>query len=192
MRNVIVSNMVSLDGFMAGENGEIDWFAKIADKEFENYGVELIRTVDTMMFGRVTYQLMESYWPSATTATDDQRIIDAMNSCAKVVFSKTLEKVDWRNSRLVKGDVAEEVSKLKTFPGKDMVIYGSGSIVSALAERGLIDDYRLFVVPVVLGRGKPLFRSLDSRIRLNLVETRTFPTGVILLRYGPDKKGKVE
>jgi len=192
MRRVIVSNLVSLDGFMAGQNGEIDWFVKIADGEFENYGLELMRTVDTMMFGRVTYQLMESYWPSATTATDDQRIIDAMNNYAKVVFSKTLEKVDWTNSRLIRGDLAEEVSKLKALPGKDMVIYGSSSIVSALAEKGLIDDYRLFVVPIVLGRGKPLFNSIDSRIRLNLVETKTFRTGMVLLRYGLDKVSRRE
>lgn len=187
MRKVIVSNIASLDGFMAGPNGEIDWFASIADREFENYAVDLIRTVDTMLFGRVTYQLMESYWPKATTATDDQRIIDAMNNCAKVVFSRTLDRADWKNSRLIKGDAAEEVPKLKALPGKDMVIYGSGGIVSALAEKGLIDDYRLFVVPVVLGRGKPLFNTTDGRIRLNLVETRRFPAGMVLLRYEPDK-----
>ena len=187
-RQVIVSNLVSLDGFMAGPDGEIDWFANLPDKEFDEYGVELIGTVDTMLFGRVTYELMAGYWPVAKPESDDPRIIRAMNESAKVVFSRTLDRVDWKNSRLVKGDAAEEVRKLKRQPGRSMVIYGSGALVSALAPEGLIDDYRIFVAPVVLGKGKSLFTGLDARLGLRLVETRAFRTGLVLLRYRPDQE----
>ena len=186
MRRVILSNLVSLDGFMAGPNGEIDWFTGIADNEFESYAVELIGSIDTMLFGRVTYELMASYWPTAKPETDDPRIIDAMNDTRKVVFSKTLDKVTWKNSRLGRGDAAEETAKLKQQPGGDMVIYGSGEIVSVLAKRGLIDDYRIFVAPIVLGKGKPLFNGIDARLGLKLIETKPFRTGMVVLRYEPD------
>lgn len=186
MRKVIVANVISLDGFIAGPNGEIDWFANVPDKDFEAYAVNLLGSVDTILFGRVTYELMASYWPTAAPATDDQRIIDAMNNHPKIVFSKTLNKVDWKNTRLVKGDLAEEVLKLKRQPGKDMVIYGSGTIVSALAQKGLIDDFRIFVVPIALGKGKSMFEG-STRIPLQLVETKSFGTGLMMLRYLPLK-----
>ena len=111
MRRVIVANLVSLDGFIAGPNGEIDWFN--VDKEFERYAVDFISTIDTMVYGRITYQLMASYWPTASATTDDQRIIDAMNNFPKVVFSKTLNTIEWKNARLVKEDIGGEISKLK-------------------------------------------------------------------------------
>jgi len=106
-----------------------------------------------------------------------------MNSCPKVVFSRTLQSVDWSNTRLVNGDVAEEVEKLKAQPGKNMVIYGSGAIVSTLAAAGLIDEYRIFVAPILLGSGLPLFRDIQRRISLELLETRSFGSGLVLLRY---------
>lgn len=188
MRKVIVSNLVSLDGYYAGPNGEIDWFTGIVDKEFETYAIDLIKSVDMMLFGRVTYELMANYWPTAKPDTDDQRIIDAMNNYPKIVFSKTLKRVDWKNTRLVKEDAAEEVSKLKRQPGKDMVIYGSGTIVSALAQKGLIDDYRIFIAPIVLGNGKSLFDGVDSRIHLKLLDSKTFAAGLTVLHYQPDHK----
>jgi len=183
MRNVLVSNLASLDGFMAGPGGDIEWFTGIADEQFAAYGVDTIRTIDTMLFGRVTYELMAGYWPTASPEADDPRIIEAMNSCPKVVFSRTLQSVDWSNTRLVNGDVAEEVEKLKAQPGKNMVIYGSGAIVSTLAAAGLIDEYRIFVAPILLGRGLPLFREIERRISLELLETRRFGSGLVLLRY---------
>ncbi|OHD74870.1 MAG: hypothetical protein A2V99_08765 [Spirochaetes bacterium RBG_16_67_19] len=185
MRKLIVSNLLSLDGFMAGPGGEIDWFTGLADKEFEQYGIQLMESIDTILFGRVTYQLMAGYWPTASAAEDDPRVIAAMNDLPKVVFSRTLGKVEWKNSRLVNGDAAAEVAKLKAHPGKDLVIYGSGGLVSGLAQQGLIDDYRIFVAPLALGSGLPMFRGLSRRIGLRLVETKSFRTGVVLLRYEP-------
>lgn len=189
MRKVLVSNLISLDGFIAGPKGEIDWFVNIADKEFENYAVGLIDAVDTMLFGRVTYELMAGYWPTATTATDDQRIIDAMNSSQKIVFSKTLSKVTWKNARLATKDIAEEVSDLKKSPGRDIVIYGSGSIVSALTRSGLIDEYRILVCPFILGSGIPHFDGVRERVSLKLVDSRKFSSGVVALDYLPVRGG---
>jgi dihydrofolate reductase len=185
MRKLIVSNLVSLDGFMAGPAGEIDWFAGLADKEFEEYAVRLLESSDTLLFGRVTYQLMAGYWPTASAAQDDPRIIAAMNDLRKIVFSRTLDKVEWKNSRLVEGDAAGEVARLKAQPGKHLVIYGSGGLVSELSPQGLIDDYRIFVAPLALGSGLPLFRGLSRRLGLRLVETKSFRAGMVLLRYEP-------
>ncbi len=183
MRRLIVSNLISLDGFMAGPQGEIDWFTGLADKELEKYSIELLGSVDTILFGRVTYQLMAGYWPKASASEDDPRIIEAMNDLPKVVFSKTLRSVSWKNARLVGTNAAEEVSRLKSQAGRNLVIYGSGGLVSALSQRGLIDDYRIFVAPLVLGGGMPLFRGLESRIALRLAEVKSLRSGTVLLRY---------
>jgi len=188
MRKIIVSNYASLDGFFAGPNGEYDWF--VWDEETANYAKDLLSSIDTILFGRVTYELMAGYWPTASPPAEDPIIIDAMNNLPKIVFSKTLVKVAWKNSRLVKGNMADEVAKLKQQPGKDMVIYGSGTIVSALSQLGLIDEYQIFVNPVVLGSGKPLFQGIRDRMNLELLKTKTFRNGVVLLCYQPAGKEK--
>ena len=186
MRKIIVSNYVTLDGFFAGPNGEFDWF--VWDDETAQYSKELLTSMDTILFGRVTYELMAGYWPTASPPAEDQVIIDAMNNLPKIVFSKTLDKVSWKNSKLIRGEIAEEISKLKQQSGKDMVIYGSGSIVSTLTNLGLIDEYRIFINPVVLGSGKPLFKGIKDRLNLKLFKTKTFHSGVVLLHYQHDKK----
>lgn len=179
MRKIIVSNFVTLDGFFAGPNGELDWF--VWDDQMAQYSKDLLGSIDTMLFGRVTYDLMRGYWPTATT--EDPIITDAMNNSPKIVFSKTIAEADWKNTRLFKEINKDQILKMKQQPGKDMVIYGSGSIVSAFARLGLIDDYRIFVNPVILGSGKPMFRDITNRINLKLLETRMFDSGVALLRY---------
>ena len=138
-----------------------------------------------MLFGRVTYELMAGYWPTATPPADDQRIIDAMNNTAKVVFSRTLRGVEWKNATLAKADPADEVARIKARPGRNIVIYGSGSIVAALAGRGLIDEYRIFVCPIILGSGKALFAGLAKGIKLRLAASRAFGSGVMALQYLP-------
>ncbi len=172
---------MSLDGFFAGHNGEIDWV--VWDDETADYSKALLKSVGMIVFGRVTYELMAQYWPTARPPAEDPVIIDAMNSLPKIVFSKTLDKVEWNNSRLVRGDLLEEITKLKQQSGKDMVIYGSGTIVSALTQSGLIDEYLLFVNPIVLGSGKPLFAGLKERVPLKLLTNKSFKCGVVLLHY---------
>jgi dihydrofolate reductase len=185
MRKVIVSEMVTLDGFFAGPNGEIDWH--IVDEEFNQYAIDLLNTVDTILFGRVTYQLFESYWPGAaknpSTSKSDLEIAHKINNMNKIVFSKTMDKVDWKNTRLVKEVIPEEIAKMKQQSGKNMVIYGSGSIVSTFAQLGLIDEYRLIVNPVVFGNGKTLFKGINDKLNLKFLRTKAFRSGNVLLYY---------
>jgi|HubBroStandDraft_1064217.scaffolds.fasta_scaffold00096_46 dihydrofolate reductase len=178
MRKVIVSNVASLEGFFEGpDKGKLDWV--IVDAEFLEYAGNLLRKVDTLLFGRATYQHMAAYWPSAPP----DEVADKMNNLPKVVFSKTLKKVDWNNSRLVMGDIQEEVLKLKAQPGKDMVIFGSATLASFLLQLGLIDEYRVILQPVLLGKGSPLFQGITDRIQLKLISAKTFGSGVVLLSY---------
>ena len=181
--------MVTLDGFFEGPNKELDWH--VVDEEFNQYAIDLLSNVDSLLFGRVTYQLMVDYWPAAatnpSTPKSDLEIADKMNNLPKIVFSKTLQEVKWNNSRLVKENIAEEISKMKQQPGKDMVIFGSGSIVSTFMQHGLIDEYRIIVNPVVLGNGKPLFKGINDKQNLKLLNTRVLDSGIVILYYEPVK-----
>jgi dihydrofolate reductase len=185
MRKIILFNLITLDGFFAGPNGEIDWHN--VDEEFNDFAIEQLSSADGLIFGRVTYQLMASYWPTPTAITDDPIVAAKMNSIPKIVFSKTLEKADWSNTRLVKGNVVEEITRLKQQPGRDMYVFGSANLAAAFTNNGLIDEYRLIVNPVVLGRGIPLFKDIKDRLDLKLINTRTFRSGNILLYYEPVK-----
>lgn len=187
MRKIIVSEMISVDGFFADEKGGIDWH--VVEDEFNNYAISLLKEIDTLLFGRVTYELFESYWPAAekdpNTSSDDLSIAHSINVAKKIVYSKTLSSVGWNNVELKKDISIEEVKKLKHQAGKDIVVYGSGTIVTQLADAGLIDEYRFFVAPVALGKGKTLFKDLKDWLKLTLIETQTFKSGVVVLRYSP-------
>jgi dihydrofolate reductase len=183
MRKLFVFNLVTLDGHFEGPNREIDWHN--VDAEFNEYAIDMLNDLDTLIFGRVTYELMASYWPTPDAIKNDPIVAEKMNTLPKIVFSKTLEKVDWKNTRLVKDNIEEEIQKMKKQPGKDMVILGSGSIVSGFAPLGLIDEYRIMVNPVVLGSGNPLFKGIKDRLNLRLIKTRTFRNGNVLLYYQP-------
>lgn len=177
MRKLIVSNVMSLDGFFEGPNKKFDWF--VPDEEFLDYAKDLLRSVDTILFGRTTYEHMAAYWPSAPR----DEIANAMNNLPKVVVSRTLKNVEWNNSRLIQGDVAEEISKLKQMPGKDIVIFGSATLASSLLQLGLIDDYRVILSPILLGGGSPMFTNMKHRINLKLAGTTLLKSGVVVLYY---------
>jgi len=183
MRKVIASPFVTLDGFFAGPHGELDW--AVGGEEFDRDLLpELLRRVDAIVLGRVTYQELAAYWPFAST--EDDRNAELMNTIPKIVFSKTLSTVEWgkwQNARLVKDDPAETIANLKQQPGRDMAIFGSGGLVSQLAQRGLVDEYQLRVHPVVLGSGKPFFKDLKEQMKLKLLDSRAFPSGVVVLSY---------
>ncbi len=189
MRKIIVSMRVTLDGFIAGPHGEMDWMEEFFDEALATYESELQKTVDTTLFGRVTYQGFESYWPKvALDPASPKGIVEYahhLNAMRKMVFSKTLSRVEWTNSTLVKEIVPEDITKLKHEPGRDMVIYGSASIVRTLTNLGLIDRYQLLVHPVVLGSGKPLFQDIRQPVKLSLVSSKTHPSGVVVLSYQP-------
>lgn len=179
MRKIIVSNLVSLDGYFEGMNQDLSWF--MVDEEFFDYARKLLHEADTILFGRTTYQQMAAYWPN--TKDNDAVITEKMNSLKKIVFSKTLDKAEWNNSIVIKEKIDEEINKLKQQPGKDMVIFGSGTIVSEFTQWKLIDEYRLIINPVILGNGNPLFRSLNEKLNLKLTDTKKLKSGVVILTY---------
>jgi dihydrofolate reductase len=185
MRKIVVFNSISLDGFFAGEDGNLDW--QIVDEEFNKTAVDIIQAFDTILFGRVTYQLFEGYWPNAANdpkiSREDRIIADKINEMTKIVFSKSLEKVTWNNARLLKGDLEEVVKKLKQESGRDIVIYGSGTIVQQLTNLGLIDEYQLMVNPVILGKGIPHFQDIQDKRNLKLQGSQAFSSGLVKLDY---------
>lgn len=192
MRKVILSTNITVDGFMAGPKGELDWHFENWNEEMATYAYEQLNTMDTILAGRVTYQNMANFWPSAAAnpavTKRDIEFADMMNNYPKIVFSRTLETVAWKNSRLVKDNIAEEISKLKQQPGKDMIMWGGVGIVSTFARLGLIDEYRIWIAPVVLGSGMSLCNGLKKRLTMKLLKTETFSNGVVLLYYEPEKK----
>jgi dihydrofolate reductase len=177
MRKIIVSNLMSLDGFFEGPLHELDWF--VFDQAAFQYSAELLNAVDTILFGRVTYQYMAAYWPSAPS----DAIADKMNSLPKVVFSSTLQNLEWTNSRLATGNAAEEVSRLKQQPGRDMVVLGSAKLASSMLQAGLVDEYRVLLAPVLIGRGTPLFQGITEILNLKLMATKPLTSGVTVLSY---------
>ena len=184
MRKLFSFNMVTLDGFFEGPNQEIDWH-NADNQEFNDFAIEQTSSVDTLLFGRVTYQLMASYWPTETAISADPIIADLMNRLSKIVFSRTLEKVEWNNTRLIRDNAQKEIQNLKMQPGKDMAIFGSANLISTVMD--VIDEHRVMVNPVLLGSGNPLFKNTGERIKLNLVNVRTFNSGNALLTYQPVK-----
>jgi dihydrofolate reductase len=186
MRKMIFFMLTTLDGFYEGPNKEIDWHN--VDEEFNEFAINQLNSVDVLLFGRVTYELMASYWPTPAATTNDPIVADKMNSLPKIVFSKTLASVEWQNTRLVKENIAEELAKLKQQPGKDLIIFGSSDLAVTFIQHGLIDEYRIMVNPVVLGNGKPLFKGIKDKLNLKLLGTKLFGSGNVLLYYQPDKK----
>ncbi|TKD43666.1 MAG: dihydrofolate reductase [Mesorhizobium sp.] len=181
MRKLIIWDMVTVDGFLEGPDRDISWF--VFEEELENYIRETQEKADTLIFGRVTYELMAAYWPS-----EQGWIANFMNKIEKVVFSRTLKSADWNNTKLFNGNVAEEVSKLKTRDGGDIFVFGSADLTATLMEHGLIDEYHLGINPVILGRGTPLFKGGPNRIPLKHLETRTLKSGVVILHYAPESR----
>jgi dihydrofolate reductase len=181
MRKLFVFNLVTLDGYFEGPNRDISWHN--VDAEFNEYAIPMLNTLDLLLFGRVTYEPMAGFWPTPEALRDDPIVAAKMNGLAKVVFSRTMEKAEWNNTRLVKENIEEEIKKIKAQPGKDIALLGSGSIMAQLAQRGLIDEYRIMVNPIVLGKGTPLFMGMTNRLDLKLIDARTFRNGNVLLRY---------
>jgi dihydrofolate reductase len=191
MRKVVLFMHVSLDGFIAGSNGELDW--TVTDEGMNNDLLpDLIRTVDTTLLGRAAYQDLANYWPFAavnpSSSKGEIEFAHWIDQAPKIVFSKTLEKVEWQHSRVVKGNIAEEIATLKQQEGQDLVLFGGVGIAQTFVQCGFIDEYRLVVHPALLGSGKPLFQNIKNRIPLKLVNTKAFRSGAVLLHYQSDKQ----
>ena len=186
MRKLIVFNHVSLDGYFTDAQGDMS-FARnnIPDAEWDAFVVNNASGGGTLVFGRITYELMVSFWPTPFAAETMPDVARQMNALQKIVFSRTLDKVLWNNTQLLKGDPAAEIRRLKQEPGGDMVIFGSGSLVSQFAQAGLIDEYQIVVDPVALGQGRTMFEGLKEKLILKLTWTRAFGNGNVLLCYVP-------
>ncbi len=174
--------MMTLDGFFEGAKWDLSWHK--VDNEFNEFAIAQLNEIDVLLFGRVTYEGMAGYWSSPGALKDDPAVAGLMNSIPKIVFSKTLNKAEWNNTRLVRDHVADEVSKLKQQSGKDLAIFGSANLMSALMQMGLIDEHRVMLNPVILGTGTPLFQTKDT-LNLRLVRTRAFGNGNVLVCYEP-------
>lgn len=181
MKKIISQMMVSLDGFYEGKNHELDWHK--VDVEHNDYAIDIFNQTSTLLFGRKTYQLMEQYWPTEQSKDDSQLVADRMNQLPKVVFSRTLEAVNWNETVLVKDHVTDYLHDLKRTAEKDLMIIGSGELVSFLTDVRLIDEYQVIVSPIILGEGKKFLENISHRVPLNIVSTRTFKTGNVLLCY---------
>ena len=186
MRKLSVFNQVSADGFFVDRHGDMSWAKEGNDEEFNSFTSDNARGGGVLLFGRVTYDLMASFWPTPMAAQSMPVVADRMNDLPKIVFSRTMTKASWNNTTIVKGDLAEEVWRLKAEPGPGMVIMGSGKIISQLAPvPDLIDEYQFVVIPVVLGAGRSLFEGLEQAVKLKLTSSRTFKNGKVFLRYEP-------
>ena len=186
MRKLSVFNFVTLNGYFKGPNEDIGWHRHGAEEN--EYAAGNLKYGSTLIFGRVTYEMMAGYWPTPMAIKNDPIVAEGMNRADKIVFSRTLKKVEWENTRLIKDNIVEEMRKIKPMPGKDMTLLGSGSIVTQFAEQGLIDEYQIMVDPVALGAGTSIFKGIQDKLDLKLISTRTFKSGVVLLCYRPMEK----
>jgi dihydrofolate reductase len=175
MRKVVLAMSMSLDGFVARANGDLDWIFPNMNEEALRWTYDSISTTDTQLLGGVDYQAQSQYWPTA-----DGDLAPLINGAQKIVFSSSLKQVDWQNARLAEGSVPEEVAKLREQPGKDILVPGGARFAQSMSKLGLVDEYRLFIHPVVLGTGLPLF---TDPVDLKLQDSKTFETGAIVVTY---------
>ena len=184
MGRIILFNMMSLDGFFEGKNNELDWHN--VDAEFNDFAIEQLNNASALIFGRVTYDLMSSYWATSLALSDDPIVAKKMNTIQKIVFSKTMEKAEWVNTILIKGDIEAEIKKLKDLE-KDILVLGSANLSSTLIKLDLVDEFRIMVNPVILGEGNPLFKEDRHRKKLKFLRSKTFNSGNVLLCYAPKR-----
>src|SRR5262245_19251361 len=201
-RRIVMFSWVTADGYFAGADGNLDWV--VPDEEQAKAAAEGISGFDTVVFGCRTYELFEGFWRHAIVdefgtipdphhpgrrSPEHGAIAIALNRMTKVVFSRTMNDVTWKNSRLLREVDPREIESMKAQPGKDLIIFGSGSIVSQLTRHGLIDEYQFAVCPILLGSGQPLVRGVTKRLRLDLLEAQRLPSGDVILRYAPSARG---
>ena len=184
MRKVIFQNMVSLDGYFEGENHDISWH--LVDEEYNEYAIEFSKSIDLLIFGRLTYELMANYWPTENARRDDPTVAEFINRLPKIVFSTSLKYADWNNTSIIQKNAARELSKLKQQSGKDIAIFGSANLALTFIENQLIDEFRIFINPVALGSGRTLFDGIKTKLNFELINLRTFKSGLVLLTYSQE------
>jgi len=183
MRKLLVFNSVTVDGYFTDKNGDMSWAHKQDDPEWNAFTAENAKSGGELLFGRVTYDLMASFWPTPAAAKMFPEVAEGMNKSPKVVFSRKMGQASWNNTRIIKGDLAEEIRKLKEAPGDGLVLMGSGSIISQIALAGVVDEYQMVVNPLALGKGRTMFEGIKDQLNLTLASTRAFKNGNVLLTY---------
>ncbi|MBI5652178.1 MAG: dihydrofolate reductase [Chloroflexi bacterium] len=183
MRKLKLQVQISVDGYIAGPNGEMDWLVQNWDEPLKKYVTAITEPVDCIVLGRKLAQGFIPYW----ALHPEQEGADKFNHTAKVVFTKTLDRSEWDKTVLVKGDLVEEITQLKMQNGQDIIVYGGATFVSALVNHGLIDEYHLFVNPTAIGNGLTIFKELDHRQNLNLVKSTSFDCSIVVLHYEPKR-----
>lgn len=186
MAKLSVFNAVSMDGYFTDANGDMSWaHSGPPDPDWRAFTSGNAQGGGRLLFGRITYELMAGYWPTPLAMQQNPVAAERMNNLSKIVFSRTLDKASWKNTRLVKDGLVDEIRKMKGEPGEDMVILGSGSIASQLAEAGLIDEFQIVMTPLILGKGKTMFEGVREKLNLKLGQTRAFKNGNVVLSYKP-------
>jgi dihydrofolate reductase len=181
MAKLVMWNLMTLDGFVEGPKRDISWHFDVWGDELERLSIDQMKAAGGLMFGRVTYDLMASHWPSATG-----EVADLMNALPKYVFSRTLTQSDWHNTKVFAADLPAMVTRLKRDSANDIFLFGSADLAADLMKHRLIDESRLALNPVILGGGTPLFKP-GERVKLKLLDARTLSTGIAILRYEPAK-----
>jgi dihydrofolate reductase len=189
MRKLKLQVQISVDGFVAGPNGEMDWITWEAGDDFIKYVTELTDSSNSMLLGRKLAEGFIPYWTDITSRPEDPQYSFArkMVDTPKIVFSKTLDKSQWANTVLAKGDFVSEINKIKNQPGKDIIMYGGANFVSSVIKAGLIDEYHLFVSPAAIGKGMTIFNTLEDRLKLSLIKATPLASGIVILHYNPKK-----
>lgn len=183
MSTLRVFNFITLNGFFKGPGGDLSWHKQGTTPEEQEFSRKGIQAGSTLIFGRVTYEMMHAGWTSPETKKHMPDMAEGMTKAEKIVFSNTLKKADWNNTRVIGGDIVKEMKALKKSSEKDMTILGSGTIVTQFADEGLIDEYMLMVDPLALGEGTPIFQGLKKQLNLKLVNTQAFGSGTLVLTY---------
>jgi dihydrofolate reductase len=186
MASLLVFNQITLDGYFTGPGGDLSWAKEHpADAEFQAFVAGNAKGGGVLLFGRITYDMMAGWWPTPQAIKSMPEVANQMNALPKVVFSRTMEKASWNNTRVVKADIVAEIRRMKQAPGPDMVLMGSGTIVAQLAAEGVIDEYQFVVFPIVLGKGRTMFEGVSRKLGMKLRSTRSFGNGIVLLNYIP-------
>ena len=181
MRTLASFIFTSLDGFSEGPSGELDW--SIVDEEFKDFAIRQLDEAHTLAFGRATYEHMAAYWPTDQAQANDPAIASRMNTKPKLVFSTALEQASWSGSTIIDGEAVERIEAIKTAPGGEVLVIGSAHLTASFAAAGVLDELRILVCPIVLGRGRSLFEDLKDPVELRLAHVREFDSGNVLLTY---------
>jgi len=183
MRKLSAFVFISIDGYFKGVNNDIGWHKHGGDES--EFSAESLKTGNTLLFGRVTYEMMAGFWPTPAAMESLPMVATGMNRADKIVFSSSMKKADWKNTKVVSGNIVDEVKKMKAGKGSDMTILGSGSIITQFADAGLIDAISIMVDPVALGKGTAIFSGIKNQLDLKLKDSRVFKSGVVLMNYEP-------